>query len=177
MTLSDKAVYYFLKEGFLRERGAPELKVDITLKVNGKLFQLSLPPSTTLLEALRDYLGFTGVKEGCGKGECGACTVLIDGKPVNSCLMLAPQAEGKEVITIEGLSENGPTPLQKAFVEEGAVQCGYCTPGMILSLTALLDQNPSPSEEEIKEAISGNLCRCTGYLKIIQAVKRTTSGQ
>jgi carbon-monoxide dehydrogenase small subunit len=153
------------------------LKVDITLKVNGKLFQLSLPPSTTLLEALRDHLGFTGVKEGCGKGECGACTVLIDGKPINSCLMLAPQAEGKEVITIEGLSENGPTPLQKAFVEEGAVQCGYCTPGMILSLTALLNQNPSPSEEEIKEAISGNLCRCTGYLKIIQAVKRTTSGQ
>ncbi|MCR4429168.1 MAG: (2Fe-2S)-binding protein [Caldiserica bacterium] len=153
------------------------MKVDITLKVNGKLFQLSLPPSTTLLEALRDHLGFTGVKEGCGKGECGACTVLIDGKPINSCLMLAPQAEGKEVITIEGLSENGPTPLQKAFVEEGAVQCGYCTPGMILSLTALLNQNPSPSEEEIKEAISGNLCRCTGYLKIIQAVKRTTSGQ
>lgn len=139
--------------------------------------QLSLPSSTTLLEALRDYLGYTGVKEGCGKGECGACTVLVDGKPVNSCLMLASQAEGKEILTIEGLSSNGPTPLQRAFVEEGAVQCGYCTPGMILSLTALLNQNPSPNEEEIKEAISGNLCRCTGYLKILKAVKRTISRQ
>lgn len=151
------------------------MKVHITLKVNGKVSQLSLPSSTTLLEALRDYLGYTGVKEGCGKGECGACTVLVDGKPVNSCLMLASQAEGKDILTIEGLSSNGPTPLQRAFVEEGAVQCGYCTPGMVLSLTALLNQNPSPDEEEIKEAISGNLCRCTGYLKILQAVKRTIS--
>lgn len=153
----------------------PGLKVHITLKVNGKINQLSLPSSTTLLEALRDHLGYTGVKEGCGKGECGACTVLIDGKPVNSCLMLALQAEGKDIFTIEGLSSNGPTPLQRAFVEEGAVQCGYCTPGMVLSLTALMNQNPFPTEEEIKEAISGNLCRCTGYLKIVQAVKKTIS--
>jgi carbon-monoxide dehydrogenase small subunit len=148
------------------------LKIDITLRINGRSCTLSVPAKTTLLEALRDHLGLVGAKEGCGKGECGACTVLVDGKAVNSCLMLAAQAEGKEILTIEGLSQGGPTPLQRAFVEEGAVQCGYCTPGMIMSCEALLRENPNPSEEEIKEAISGNLCRCTGYIKILRAVKK-----
>jgi len=141
------------------------------LRVNGKDYALSLPARTTLLEALRDYLGLTGTKEGCGKGECGACTVLVNGSVVNSCLMLAAQAEDKEVLTIEGLSEDGMDPLQEAFIDEGAVQCGFCTPGMVISAKTLLMENPDPSEEAIKEAISGNLCRCTGYLKIIRAIK------
>ncbi|MGB9553313.1 MAG: (2Fe-2S)-binding protein [bacterium] len=147
------------------------------MKVNNANYSLFLPAKTTLLEALRDYLGLIGVKEGCGKGECGACTVLLDGKAVPSCLILALQAEGKEILTVEGLAQEGLTPLQKAFVEEGAVQCGYCTPGMILSAEALLRENPNPSEEEIKEAISGNLCRCTGYLKIIKAIKKAGGGR
>jgi carbon-monoxide dehydrogenase small subunit len=147
------------------------LKINVHLRVNGKDYALSLPARTTLLEALRDYLGLTGTKEGCGKGECGACTVLVNGSVVNSCLMLAAQAEDKEVLTIEGLSEDGMDPLQKAFIDEGAVQCGFCTPGMVISAKALLMENPDPSEEAIKEAISGNLCRCTGYLKIIRAIK------
>jgi carbon-monoxide dehydrogenase small subunit len=148
------------------------LKIAVNLKVNNRNHSLFIPAKTTLLQALRDYLGLTGVKEGCGKGECGACTVLLDGKAVPSCLVLAAQAEGKDVLTVEGLANEGLTPLQRAFVEEGAVQCGYCTPGMILSAEALLRENPNPSEEEIKEAISGNLCRCTGYLKIIKAIKK-----
>jgi len=147
------------------------LKINVHLRVNEKDYALSLPARTTLLEALRDYLGLTGTKEGCGKGECGACTVLVNGSVVNSCLMLAAQAEDKEVLTIEGLSEDGMDPLQKAFIDEGAVQCGFCTPGMVISAKALLMENPDPSEEAIKEAISGNLCRCTGYLKIIRAIK------
>lgn len=148
------------------------MKIAVNLKVNNRNHSLFIPAKTTLLQALRDYLGLTGVKEGCGKGECGACTVLLDGKAVPSCLVLAAQAEGKDVLTVEGLANEGLTPLQRAFVEEGAVQCGYCTPGMILSAEALLRENPNPSEEEIKEAISGNLCRCTGYLKIIKAIKK-----
>lgn len=153
------------------------MRITVNLKVNSTDYSLFLPAKTTLLEVLRDYLGLMGVKEGCGKGECGACTVLLDGKAVPSCLILAPQAEGKEILTVEGLTQEGLTPLQKAFVEEGAVQCGYCTPGMILSAEALLRENPNPSEEEIKEAISGNLCRCTGYLKIIKAIKKAGGGK
>jgi len=126
---------------------------------------------------LRDDLGLTGTKEGCGKGECGACTVLIDGKPVNSCLMFAYQANGSKVTTIEGLEENGELhPLQEAFVEEGAVQCGFCTPGMIMAAKAILDANPKPTREEIRQGISGNLCRCTGYVKIINAIEAAAKG-
>ena len=151
------------------------MDVEVRLKVNGSDFRLSLSPRTTLLEALREHIGLTGTKEGCGKGDCGACTVLVDGVPVNSCLMLAAQAEGKEILTIEGLARQGELdPLQKAFIEAGAVQCGYCTPGMILSAKALLNENPHPTVEEIKEAISGNLCRCTGYVQIIEAIQKAS---
>jgi len=145
--------------------------VSIELKINGEIHALSVKPNETLLDVLRDKIGLTGTKKGCDTGQCGACTVLLDGKPVPSCLMLAVDVKNSEILTIEGLAENGSLhSLQEAFVSEGAVQCGYCTPGMILSAKALLDQNPHPSEQEIKEAISGNLCRCTGYVKIIQAV-------
>ena len=127
----------------------------------------------TLLEVLRDTLGLTGTKKGCNLGDCGACTVLVDGEPMNSCLVLAHEVEGKEVTTIEGLAHNGElTPIQKAFVHEGAIQCGYCTPGMIMSSTALLNRNPRPSVEEIKDGLAGNLCRCTGYSGIVRAVNR-----
>jgi carbon-monoxide dehydrogenase small subunit len=124
-----------------------------------------------LLELIRDHLHLTGTKEGCGTGDCGACTVLLNNKPVNSCLVLAIEADGKEILTIEGLAENGKLhPLQEAFIEHGAVQCGFCTSGMILTAKAFLDENPSPSEEDVKRAISGNLCRCTGYVKITKAI-------
>lgn len=140
--------------------------------VNGRTVRAEVPATRTLLEFLREDLGLTGTKEGCGKGECGACTVLVDGKPVNSCLMLAYQADGKQVVTIEGLERDGSLhPIQEAFVTEGAVQCGFCTPGMIMSAKALLDANPSPTRDEIRQAISGNLCRCTGYAKIIRAIE------
>lgn len=145
--------------------------VSIELKINGEIHAVSVKPNETLLDVLRDKIGLTGTKKGCDTGQCGACTILLDGKPVPSCLILVVDVKNKEIITIEGLAENGSLhPLQEAFVNEGAVQCGYCTPGMILSAKALLDQNPHPSEQEIKEAISGNLCRCTGYVKIIQAI-------
>ncbi|MDF1591128.1 MAG: (2Fe-2S)-binding protein [Desulfobacterales bacterium] len=145
--------------------------ISIELKVNGEIHAVSVKPNETLLDVLRDKIGLTGTKKGCDTGQCGACTVLLDGKPVTSCLMLAIDVKKSEILTIEGLADNGSLhSLQEAFVNEGAVQCGYCTPGMILSAKALLDQNPHPSEGEIKEAISGNLCRCTGYVKIIQAV-------
>ncbi len=145
----------------------------ITLNVNGQPRTLTTPANRTLLQALRDDLGLTGVKDGCSEGECGACTVLLDGRPVNACLVLAAQADGCTVVTIEGLgTREHPHPLQTAFVEEGAVQCGYCIPGVIMSAYALLRENPQPTDEEIRTAIAGNLCRCTGYTKIVAAVKR-----
>ncbi len=149
--------------------------VKINLTVNKKKYTVNVPPLKSLLKVLRDNLGLMGTKIGCGKGECGACTVLIDGQPVTSCLIPVIQAENKEIITIEGIgSEDKLHPIQEAFVEEGAVQCGFCTPGMIVSSYALLNKNSNPTNDEIKEAISGNLCRCTGYTKIIQAVKKAS---
>ena len=148
------------------------MKVLIDLTVNGEAYQLEVAPQTTLLELLRDQLHLPGTKEGCGLGDCGACIVLVGGKPVNSCLMLAVDAKGREVVTIEGLETNGQLhPLQRSFLEKGAVQCGFCTPAMILSAKSLLDKSPSPGEEEIKEALSGVLCRCGSYKKIIEAVR------
>jgi len=146
--------------------------VKVKLRVNNELIERDVDPSIRLLDFLRETLDLTGTKEGCGAGECGACTVLIDGKAVNSCLVLVGQCEDKEIITVEGLAK-GKTldPLQDAFVKEGAVQCGYCTPGMIMSAKALLLKNSNPTEMEIKKAISGNLCRCTGYVKIVKAIQ------
>jgi len=143
----------------------------INLKINGESYQVNVKPNVLLLDLIREEIGLTGTKRGCGTGECGACTVLLEGKPVNSCLMLAVEANEKNVLTIEGLARDGQLhPLQEAFIEEGAVQCGFCTPGMLLSAKALLDANSNPKEEEIKKAIAGNLCRCTGYTKIIKAI-------
>lgn len=147
------------------------MKQIIGLTVNGEAHEVAVEPQRTLLEVLRDELNLTGTKKGCDTGECGACTVILDGTTVNSCLVLAMQANGGEVTTIEGLGQAMELhPLQKMFVERGAIQCGYCSPGMILSAKALLDENPRPSEIEIREAISGNLCRCTGYVKIVEAI-------
>jgi len=143
----------------------------INLKINGEPYEVRVKSNITLLDLLRDELGLTGTKRGCETGECGACTVLLEGKPVNSCLVLAVEANGKDVLTIEGLAKDDKLhPLQEAFIKEGAVQCGYCTPGMIISAKALLDENPNPTEEEVKKAIAGNLCRCTGYVKIVKAI-------
>ena len=148
------------------------MKKLIELTVNGQKHEVAIEPNTTLVDLLRRELGLTGTKKGCEMGDCGTCTVILDGKPVNSCLVLAMQAAGRKITTIEGLEdENGMHPLQDAFVEKGAIQCGFCSSGMILSGKSLLDKNPSPSEADIRGAISGNLCRCTGYQKIIEAVK------
>lgn len=148
------------------------MKKDIELKANGTIYRLSVPTGRTLLEVLRDDLGMTGTKEGCASGECGSCTVLLDGEPIRSCLTLAVDVRGREITTIEALAENGkPHKIQQAFIDLGAIQCGFCTPGMILVGKALLDKIPRPSEEEIRKAISGNLCRCTGYAKIIKAIQ------
>ena len=145
--------------------------ISITLNVNDNEYKAEVAPYHSLCDVLRDKLGFTEVKNSCNQGECGACTVLVDGKPVSSCLMLAAQAEGRKIVTIRGLSKNGELhPLQKKFIEYGAVQCGYCTPGMILAAKALLDENPNPSEDEVRIAISGNICRCTGYQQIVEAI-------
>jgi len=147
----------------------------ISLIVNGTKELLQVPSNMTLLHALREILGFTGTKNGCEAGECGACTVLVDGEPVNSCLVLAVEMDGREITTIEGLAENGKlTPLQQAFAELNAVQCGYCTPGMLMAATALLRRNPHPTETDIQEALVGNLCRCTGYQRIIDAVLKAS---
>lgn len=150
---------------------------DIRLTVNGVRHEITVQPHHVLLDVLRDRLGLTGTKEGCGAGECGACTVLLNGRAVNACLVLAGQVDGAEVVTIEGLAQDGQLhPLQAAFIEHGAVQCGFCSPGMILAAKALLDEQPSPTVEEIKVAISGNLCRCTGYVKIIEAIQAAAGG-
>ncbi len=152
------------------------MKQTVHFKLNGESIQIEVSPHLTLLQVLRNELEMTGTKEGCGMGECGACTVLIDGKAVNACLFPIMEIEGKSVTTIEGLMGIDGTlhPLQRSFIENGAVQCGFCTPGMVLSAKALLDENPKPTEEEIRHAISGNLCRCTGYLQIIKAIKETS---
>lgn len=143
-----------------------------TLAVNGESHALPFAPYKTLLEVLREDLGLTGTKHGCELGECGACTVLIDGEPVMSCLYLAVEAPGHEITTVEGLADRGePSALQRAFARTGGAQCGYCTPGMLMSATALLARNPAPTREEIREALAGNLCRCTGYTKIYEAVE------
>ncbi|MHB8077515.1 (2Fe-2S)-binding protein [Desulfosporosinus fructosivorans] len=146
--------------------------MELEMTVNGKLQRVRVKPNDRLIDVLRESLGLTGAKEGCsGEGECGACTVIMDGKAVNSCLVLALQARGKEIVTIEGLEHNGELDLlQQAFIDSGAVQCGYCTPGMIMAAKALLMENPTPSEAEVRLAIAGNLCRCTGYIKIIDAI-------
>jgi aerobic carbon-monoxide dehydrogenase small subunit len=148
------------------------MKKAIQLSVNGQQVQVSVGGSETLLDCLRNQLGLTGTKKGCDQGDCGACTVLVDGSPVNSCLMLAFEADGKDITTIEGLAqEDGLHPLQEAFISQNAVQCGFCTPGMILTAAALLKENPHPSEKEIRHYLQGNLCRCTGYSKIVEAVQ------
>ena len=144
----------------------------IKLNVNGKIHEVKVKPHETLLHVIRNELGLKGTKSGCESGECGTCTVILDGKAVHSCLVLAAQAEGKKITTIEGIgTQEKPHPLQQSFIEAGAVQCGFCTPGMILSAKALLDNNPNPTTEEIKRAIDGNLCRCTGYINILEAIK------
>ena len=147
------------------------MKQILRFTVNEEPREIAVEPWWTLLDVLRDQLELTGAKKGCDRGDCGACTVLLDGKPIVSCTTLAVQANGRRVTTIEGLmSEGHPHPLQQAFVDHGAVQCGFCTPGMVLAAKALLDENPSPTEDDVREAIAGNLCRCTGYAKIVEAV-------
>jgi len=154
----------------------------IELLVNGESHELAVEPQATLLDVLRDDLGMTGTKEACGTGECGSCTVLMDGKPILSCLALAVDCQGQDIITIEGLAQGEDlSPVQQAFQDCGAIQCGFCTPGMVLSTTALLHNNPHPTEAEIQKTLEGNLCRCTGYNKIIEAVnvaaERMASGE
>jgi carbon-monoxide dehydrogenase small subunit len=147
------------------------LKAKVRLKVNGKIHEVETGPFRTLLQVIREDLGLTGTKSGCERGECGACTVLIDGVAVNSCLMPVMEVDGKEILTIEGLARNGHLhPLQEKFIELGAIQCGFCSPGMILMAKALLDRNPRPTEEEVRREIAGNYCRCTGYDKIVEAI-------
>ncbi len=148
------------------------MKKLISLNINDKEYDVAADPDLTLVNLLRYELGLTGTKKGCELGDCGSCTVIMDGKPVNSCLVLAVQAAGRKITTIEGLeTEEGLHPVQEAFVEKGAIQCGFCSSGMILSGKSLLDSNPNPDEADIRKAISGNLCRCTGYQKIVEAVK------
>ena len=154
------------------------MKQILNFMLNGEPIQVEIEPHLTLLQLLREKLELTGTKEGCGVGECGACTILLDGKSINSCIFPALEAEGKSITTIEGIADGkgGLHPIQKAFIKLGAIQCGFCTPGMVLSVKALLDEIPKPTEEEIRNGIAGNLCRCTGYLQIVQAVK-AASGQ
>ena len=148
------------------------MKRVLSFTLNGDPIEVVCKDNMTLLDLLRDKLGLTGTKKGCEQGECGACTVMLDGKPVNSCCTLAVECEGRDVVTVEGIAKNGQLhPIQKQFIEKWALQCGYCTPGMIMSAKALLDVNPHPTELEIREAIEGNLCRCTGYAKIVEAIQ------
>jgi len=151
------------------------MKKLISLTINDKEYEVAVKPNRTLSDLLRYDLGLTGTKKGCEVGDCGSCTVIMDGKPVNSCLVLALQANGKQIVTIEGLeTDQGLHPIQQAFVEKGSIQCGFCSPGMILSAKSLLDRNPKPKEADIRMAISGNLCRCTGYQKIVEAVQHAS---
>jgi len=151
--------------------------MNVTLTVNGTPYPVEIEPHRSLLSVVRGEIGLTGSKEGCDDSECGACMMLLDGKPLNSCSFLAVQAEGRAITTIEGLADGDElAPLQEAFLQEGGVQCGFCTPGMLISATALLDANPSPTEEEVRIALSGNLCRCTGYAGIVRAVLNTAAG-
>ena len=150
---------------------------EISLVVNGERYRLSVPSHHTLLQVLRNQLVLTGTKDGCEAGECGACAVLMNGEPMNSCMVLAPEADGAEIVTIEGLAHDSQLdPVQEAFIASGATQCGYCTPGVLINARALLDRNPSPTEREVREALVGNLCRCTGYLRIIDAVQNAARG-
>ncbi|NPV44705.1 MAG: (2Fe-2S)-binding protein [Firmicutes bacterium] len=154
------------------------MKREVTVTVNGEKYTATVSDNKTLLSFLREDLNLTGTKEGCGAGECGACTVLMNGKPVNSCLVLAVEADGCAITTIEGLAKDGELhPIQEAFIKHQGVQCGFCTSGMIMSAKALLDRKPHPTEDEIKEAIAGNLCRCTGYYPIIEAIKEAAEGR
>jgi len=150
--------------------------VIINTTINGRKYKLPVLPNQTLLHLLREELGLTGTKCGCEIGECGACTVILDGEAVNSCLVLVPQIDGKKVLTVEGLAKDGKLhPLQESFMDHDAVHCGFCTPGMLMSAKALLDKNPNPDEKEIRTAISGNLCRCTGYVQIVEAIKNAAT--
>lgn len=155
------------------------MKKAIAFVLNGEKVEVEVEPNWTLLHLLREHFDLTGAKEGCGVGECGACTVILDGKAVNSCIFPVMEVEGCEVLTIEGLTEMAQTglhPIQRAFIDHGAIQCGFCTPGMVLSAKYLLDENPHPHDEEIKKGIAGNICRCTGYVQIIRAIKAVAEG-
>jgi len=159
------------EQGGADARGATAM-VEVCMKVNGHAVTMSVPGAERLLDTIRERLRLTGTKEGCGVGECGACTVILNGRAVNSCLVLTAQCDGAEIVTVEGLAEDGEMhALQRAFIEHGAVQCGFCTPGMLMSAKALLDADPHPDRDEIRQAIAGNLCRCTGYEQIVQAIE------
>lgn len=148
------------------------MKKELSITINGDHYELLVETHHTLLNVIRDVIGLTGTKKGCEMGECGACTVLLNGQPVNACLVLAHEADGQEVLTIEGLSQSGTLhPVQSAFMEFGAIQCGFCTPGMVMSAKALLDRKPQATRDDIRDGLKGNLCRCTGYIKIINAVE------
>jgi carbon-monoxide dehydrogenase small subunit len=152
---------------------ATVMKQEMQFKVNGEEYSVQVDTRRTLLEVLRETLGLTGTKEMCNKGDCGGCTVIMDGKPVLSCLILAIESQGRDIMTIEGLAKGYELhPIQKAFVDSGAIQCGYCTPGFIMSAKALLDKTPNPTEDEVKEGIANNICRCTGYVQIVEAIQK-----